>query len=316
MKLRFGRSLNTVYFLFALAICIAAITTAIVINAKLLVKKVGKITKVKGGKIHWVESGQGRPIIMIHGLAGNLRNFTFALTSKLNKEFKVIAIDRAGCGCSYREDPNYAKLSEQARMIAEFIKAEALERPVIVGHSLGGAIALTLAFNHRETVGALALVCPVTQPIFKIHRVFRALNISKSAMRLLIAYTLAPILGALTERRTLIEVFAPEPVPKSFTTRGGGRASRSPKGFITASEDLVFALFSSESFIKLEKELPVPTGILFGAADHILDPTLHGENFSAQTGAKLTLLPEKGHMILVTAPDECAEFVRDIASKI
>ena len=84
--------MDTVYFLFALAICIAAINTAIVVNAKLLIKKVGKITKVKGGEIHWVESGQGRPIIMIHGLAGNLRNFTFALTSKLNKEFKVIEI--------------------------------------------------------------------------------------------------------------------------------------------------------------------------------------------------------------------------------
>lgn len=316
MKLRFGHSLNTIYFLFALAMCVVAITTAIVINAKLLITKVGKVTEVRGGKIHWVESGQGRPIIMIHGLAGNLRNFTFALSSKLNKEFRVIAIDRAGCGCSHREHPNYAKLPEQARMIAEFIKAESLERPVIVGHSLGGAIALTLALNHRETVGALALVCPVTQPIFKIHPVFTALDISKSAMRFFIAYTLAPILGALTERKTLIEVFAPEPVPKSFTTRGGGRAARSPKGFIAASEDLVFALSSSETFMMLEKELSVPTGILFGAADQILDPTLHGENFSAHTGAKLTLIPEKGHMIPVTAPDECAEFVRNMASKI
>ena len=135
-------------------------------------------------------------------------------------------------------------------------------------------------------------------------------------MRFFIAYTLAPILGALTERKALIEVFASEPVPKNFTTRGGGRAARSPKGFITASEDLFFALSSSESFIKLEKEFPVPTEILFGATDHILDPTLHGEIFSAQTGAKLTLIPEKGHMILATAPDECAEFVRNIATKI
>lgn len=293
-----------------------AITTAIVINAKLLIKKNGKVTEVRGGKIHWVESGQGRSIIMIHGLAGNLRNFTFALTSKLNKEFRVISIDRAGNGCSYREYPKYAKLPEQARMIAEFIKAESIEKPVIVGHSLGGAIALTLALNHREAVGALALICPVTQPVFKVHQVFRPLDISKSVMRLFVAYTLAPILGALTERQTLIEVFAPEPVPKSFTTRGGGRAARSPKGFIAASEDLVFALSSSEPFMKLEKELPVPTGILFGAADHILDPTVHGEKFSAQTGAKLTLIPEKGHMVLVTAPDECAEFVLNIASKI
>ena len=60
-----------------------AITNFIAAAAKSAVPKTGKMTKVRGGEIHWVESGQGRPIVMIHGLGANLRNFTYALTGKL-----------------------------------------------------------------------------------------------------------------------------------------------------------------------------------------------------------------------------------------
>ena len=92
----------------------AAITNFIAAAAKAAVPKIGKTTKVRGGEIHWVESGQGRPIVMFHGLGANLRNFTYALTGKLDGDFRVIALDRAGCGWSERDGAAQATLPEQA----------------------------------------------------------------------------------------------------------------------------------------------------------------------------------------------------------
>ena len=111
----------------------------------------GKMTKINGGRIHWVDEGSGQPIVMIHGLGGNLNNFTYSLTSELTNEYRVIALDRPGCGWSERDGIDQATLPEQARMIAEFIEAEGLGKPLIVGHSLGGAIAETLGAEPPRT---------------------------------------------------------------------------------------------------------------------------------------------------------------------
>ena len=131
--------LYVLIFLISL-ICVSAILTQITtLKIKRSIPKFGKITVLHDAEIHWYEVGTGKPIIMLHGLAGNLRNFTYALTDKLNQDYRVIAIDRAGCGWSKRSKPESATLQEQARIISEFIEQEKIEKPLIVGHSLGGA---------------------------------------------------------------------------------------------------------------------------------------------------------------------------------
>ena len=123
-----------IFFLIILsAICTKIITQKI----KHSIPKFGKTTVLEDAEIHWYETGQGRPIIMLHGLAGNLRNFTYALSERLDQDYRVIAIDRAGCGWSKRSKPEIATLQEQARIIAQFIDKEQMDKPLIVGHSLG-----------------------------------------------------------------------------------------------------------------------------------------------------------------------------------
>lgn len=292
-----------------------AITNFIAAAAKAAVPKTGRMTSVRGGEIHWVESGQGRPIVMIHGLGANLRNFTYALTGKLEGEFRVIALDRAGCGWSARDGIKQSTLQEQARMIADFIEKEGLENPLIVGHSLGGAVALTLGLNHKEVVGGLALICPATQPIEDAPDVFKGLDISFAGVRKFIAHTVSGPMGLLMEKKIFGVVFAPEPIAPDFWVKGGGKLGRSPGAFIAASEDMVNGRESVEAVVGREGELTMPIGVLYAEADQILDPKLHGEHFAALSGADLKILPNRGHMIPLTAPDDCAAFIRDMAAK-
>ena len=282
---------------------------------KCSIPKFGKITRLEDAEIHWYDSGQGRPIIMLHGLGGNLRNFTYALTEKLDNDFRIIAIDRAGSGWSRRSKPVIATLQEQARILSEFIEQERIEKPLIVGHSLGGAIALAFALEHRKQISGLALICPATQPVDRVPDIFRFLNITSPALRFFVAYTFSSFIGILTRKNTFQIAFAPEPISDNFSIEGGGDLALSSRAFIKTSEDLIFALSSAPLLAGREKELDVPTAILFGEQDKILDVKLHGQKFAELSGAKLKILNGKGHMLPLTQPDECSNFIRGMMDK-
>ena len=306
-----------ILFFLILVIVLSAIFTRLTSRKiKRSIPKFGKTTVLQDAEIHWYESGQGEPIIMLHGLAGNLRNFTYALVGKLDKEYRVIAIDRAGCGWSTRSKSECATLQEQARIISEFIDKEQIKRPLIVGHSLGGAIALALALEYKNKISGLALICPATQVIDKIPDMFKSLNISSPLIRFFVAHTFSSLIGILTRKETFKVAFAPEMICDDFSIKGGGDFALSSEAFIRTSEDLIFAQSSAPSLVGREKELEVYTEVLFGEDDEILDAKLHGEKFSQLSGSKLTMLPGKGHMLPLTIPDQCADFIRGVINKI
>ena len=308
--------INLLIYVFVLLFLIIVLSTifTIIITRKIKrsIPKFGKTTVLQDAEIHWYEAGQGRPIIMLHGLAGNLRNFTYALTEQLDKDYRVIAIDRAGCGWSKRSKPEIATLQGQARIISEFIEQEQIEKPLIVGHSLGGAIALALALEYNNQIAGLALICPATQPVDKVPDIFRFLNISSPSLRFFVAHTFSSFIGILTRKDTFEIAFAPEPVSENFSTRGGGDLALSSNAFIKTSEDLVFALSSAPLLVGREQELDVPTKILFGEEDEILDVKLHGEKFAELSGTQIKVLAGKGHMLPLTQPEACSTFIRSM----
>ena len=298
-----------IFFLIILsAICTKIITQKI----KHSIPKFGKTTVLEDAEIHWYETGQGRPIIMLHGLAGNLRNFTYALSERLDQDYRVIAIDRAGCGWSKRSKPEIATLQEQARIIAQFIDIEQIDKPLIVGHSLGGAIALALALEYNNKISGLALICPATQTVDKVPDIFRFLNISSRLLRFFLAHTFSSLFGIFTRKDTFEIAFSPEPVSENFSIKGGGDLALTSKAFIKTSEDLVFSLSSAPLLVGREKELNVPTKTLFGEKDEILDVKLHGEKFAELSGAQIKVLADKGHMLPLTQPEECSNFIRSM----
>jgi pimeloyl-ACP methyl ester carboxylesterase len=303
--------------LLILAVVLCAIFTRITSqNIKRSVPKFGKTTALQDAEIHWHESGQGKPIIMLHGLAGNLRNFTYALVEKLDQDYRIIVIDRAGCGWSKRLKSESATLQEQARIISEFIDKEQIEKPLIVGHSLGGAIALTLALEHRSKISGLALISPATQIIDKIPEMFKFLNISSPLIRFFVAHIFSSLIGILTRKETFKAAFSPEAICDDFRIKGGGDLALSSEAFIRTSEDLIFAQSSAPSLVGREKELDVYTEVLFGEDDEILDAKLHGEKFAKLAGAELTTVPGAGHMLPLTIPDKCASFIRGVMNNV
>jgi pimeloyl-ACP methyl ester carboxylesterase len=251
---------------------------------------------------------------MIHGLGGNLLHFDYALAGRLDAEFRLVLVDRPGSGYSTRARAD-ATLTTQAAAIAKLIRALGLTRPLVVGHSLGGALSLALTLDHPDCVGGLALIAPLTHMQEEVPAVFRRLGIRTNLVRNLVAWTLATPLGILRGPAALKEVFAPEAVAPDFPLRAGGLVGLRPRAFYATSSDLVAINEALPGYVERYPSLNLPFGILFGKGDRLLDYHAQGEAMKVVCPALDLELMEGGHMLPMTAPDRCAALIRRVAAR-
>ncbi|WP_201768390.1 alpha/beta fold hydrolase [Stutzerimonas azotifigens] len=267
----------------------------------------GGFVEVDGARLHYLDlrpaadaPARGPAIVMVHGLCGQLRNFTYSLAGELAQRHRVIVLDRPGSGYSSPAPGPFPGLYGQARLIARFIDALGLERPLLVGHSLGGAIVLALALDHPGCVGGLALIAPLTQPVLEPPKLLTQLAIASAPLRRLLAWTLAVPVGRLTQRRALRQAFAPAPVPADFAVRGGAELAMRPGNFFAASSDLCSAGVEMPLLAARYPSLTLPVEIIYGRGDRILDHRLHGERLLGRIPRLRLELVDGGHMLPVT----------------
>ena len=276
----------------------------------------GQFMDIDGQRIHYVDTGGSKPpIVMIHGLGGNLLHFGYAMADKLADDYRVILIDRPGAGYSTRPDDAPATLTAQARTIATLIRRLGLERPLLVGHSLGGALSLAIALDHPDCAGGLALIAPLTHARDDVPEAFQGLVIASPLVRKAVAWTLATPLGIRRGPKLLAEVFAPEAVPADFPMRAGGLLGLRPGAFYNTSTDLMAVSETLPGYMARYKSLDIPMAMLFGRGDRILDYRGQGEAMKIACPALDLDLMEGGHMLPITAPDRCVALVRRVAER-
>jgi len=107
------------------------------------------------------DGGRGSlPVLLVHSLAGNAGQWTEQL-GHLRRSHRAIAVDLRGHGRSEPPEDGDYSLAGMADDIAAVAETLGLERFVLVGHSMGGGVALTYAGRHPDRVAALVLVDPI-----------------------------------------------------------------------------------------------------------------------------------------------------------
>lgn len=275
----------------------------------------GRFVEIDGQRLHYLDEGAGPVILMIPGLASTTHHFSYALMGLLDKQFRVIAVDRPGSGYSTRAKGAPADLRAQARTMIKFLDALKLDRPLVVGHSLGGGVALAMAEEAPGKIGGLALIAPFANGANEPPEPFRGLVITSPLERKIIAWTVATPM-TLLNAKGLATVFAPEAVPDDFQTRGGGFLNLLPANFCGASADLMAANADIPEMVKAYPTLAMPVGVLFARDDAILDYRAQGEALKRELPATyLVLLEHGGHMLPFTEPGPTADFIRAMARR-
>jgi pimeloyl-ACP methyl ester carboxylesterase len=121
------------------------------------VARPGQVLHLDGLDIHYLDKGRGPALVLIHGLGGSLYNFRYNIPA-LARMFRVLALDLKGFGYSARPLGADYSQTAQAHLVADFMDRLDVGRVAVLGHSLGGAIALRLAVLFPQRVARLILV--------------------------------------------------------------------------------------------------------------------------------------------------------------
>jgi len=123
----------------------------------------GKFVTVDGKKVHYVEAGNGPPIILIHGFLYHTVMWKKNIDALAGK-FKVYAIDLWGWGYSERLKENEYSFERYGKQIVGFMDALNIKKATLAGQSMGGGISVYVAAHYPERVDRLILVDPAVIP--------------------------------------------------------------------------------------------------------------------------------------------------------
>ena len=276
----------------------------------------GKFLDVGADRVHYTDRGTGPAIVFVHGLCGNLRNFAYLDMDRLARSHRVIVIDRPGAGRSVRGADSPANIYAQARMVAQCIEKLGLDKPVLVGHSLGGAISLAVGLNHPQVIRRLALIAPLTHAESAPPGAFGGLVLPSPLVRRLVSWTLAIPLSIINSRKAIAAVFAPETMPKDFPFKGGGLLGLRPHVFYAASSDLVAAPEDLPDMERRYASMTVPVDVLYGRGDRILNVKRQGEALKQKLDRVNLRIIDGGHMLPVTQSALTTDWVLAVAAEV
>ncbi|SFP84787.1 alpha/beta fold hydrolase [Ralstonia sp. NFACC01] len=276
----------------------------------------GKFLDVGADRVHYTDRGTGPAIVFVHGLCGNLRNFAYLDMNRLARSHRVIVIDRPGAGRSVRGADSPANIYAQARMVAQCIEKLGLDKPVLVGHSLGGAISLAVGLNHPQVIRRLALIAPLTHAESAPPGAFGGLVLPSPLVRRLVSWTLAIPLSIINSRKAIAAVFAPETMPKDFPFKGGGLLGLRPHVFYAASSDLVAAPEDLPDMERRYASMTVPVDVLYGRGDRILNVKRQGEALKQKLDRVNLRIIDGGHMLPVTQSALTTDWVLAVAAEV
>jgi pimeloyl-ACP methyl ester carboxylesterase len=252
----------------------------------------GQFVTVDGLRLHYEMSGSGPDLVMIHGASGSLRDLTFSLRDQLTNRYRVIVVDRPGLGHS---DPlPEPSLLAQARFIKAGVAQLGVTKPIVLGQSYGGAVALAWALDGGPTalvlVDSPSLPWPGTlDPWYRVTDTWvgRTLAIPLVAAFLPDSYV----------RSATAAVFAPDPVPAGYDEWLGTPLTLR-RATLLANTAQVNALRAE--LVTMEPQYPsltLPIELIHGSEDTIVPLDIHSGPLSKLLpNVRLTVIPGAGHM--------------------
>ncbi|HEV2717956.1 MAG TPA: alpha/beta hydrolase, partial [Terriglobales bacterium] len=166
-------------------------------------------------RLHYLDRGSGRPVIMIHGNAGDARDFDFGTLDLVARNYHVIAFDLPGHGFSKMGSRAKGTIQEQAETLHQALSTLGVRDPILVGHSWGGAIALAYALLYPDETCALVLLAPAAYSDGRhdapLGLLMRLPLLSDACLALF-----KPIFGRRLLKKSLKDAFSPEPIPDEY----------------------------------------------------------------------------------------------------
>lgn len=261
----------------------------------------GQMVEAGPHRIHTWERGSGQPVILIHGASGNLRDWTFYLGPRIAARRRAIAFDRPGLGYSERGTASAHDPAAQARILQAAAQAIGAERPILVGHSWGAALAMAWALADPDGVAGVVVVSGAVMPWSERPLLAEVLGIEETLVG---AYLGLVSSGEDGTERFVRRIFRPQEPPEGYVDYIGGELSLRADTLAANRADIAGLNAALRRQARDYGRVSVPVEVISGTADPIIRPDRQPIPFASRVpNARLTLLQGVGHMAHHAAPE-------------
>ncbi|MFK7943335.1 MAG: alpha/beta fold hydrolase [Paracoccaceae bacterium] len=274
----------------------------------------GQFVDVDGAKIHAWDQGRGHPVVMIHGASGNLRDWTFDLAPEIARKHRAIAFDRPGFGYSERLDHQTGDPAAQARTLASAARKLGAQKPILVGHSLGAAVAMAWALAEPDSIAGVVSISGAVMPWSSKPMLAEQIGLDDLLVGLYFDYlrSSAPRGGI---ERFVTRVFRPQPVPEGYLDYVGGPLSLKPSAMAANKQDVTVLNTALRRQAPDYGRIGVPVEVISGTNDFIIDTQRQPIPFAQRLpNSRLTLLDGVGHMAHHVAAEQVFAAIDRIAA--
>lgn len=252
-----------------------------------------KYVSVDGSRIRYIESGIGPAVVLIHGLAASMYSWRHTVGPVADAGFRVIAFDNLGFGFSDAPASGYSNAAYMKLLFA-LMDSLRVGDAVLVGHSMGGAIAADAAVAHPERVRGLVLVdaagLGVRWPFMLrvahwpiVGTLFDGLRGRGATAGILKVLYGDP---ALVTTQDVDQYYAPLVRP------GAGRALRG-----------VLRDFRFDALRGRIDSITPPTLVIWGGKDRLIPPAVGQSLVADLPRGAFVLVPAAGHAVAEESPD-------------
>ncbi|MGD0083227.1 MAG: alpha/beta hydrolase [Acidimicrobiales bacterium] len=263
-----------------------------------------------------IDEGSGPAVLLVHGQPGSGADWK-RLAQLLSRDHRVVAPDRPGWG---RDERPAMSLADNAANLAAIATSAGLEAPVtVVGHSLGGGVAIELALLYPDIVGSLVLLASVgvDSALNRFDRLLAVPALGDPVIRAGWTATRRGIeaarrLSKTTRMNTLAERFARLPSVRALLWLEELPMSATARRSFLAEQR--FLLDDTAAVQRRLPQLRLPVVVVHGTADHIVPRAAVRALVERIPGAEFVSLEGEAHLVPFERPDLIAPIVRRYAA--
>ncbi|ETB24849.1 alpha/beta fold hydrolase [Mycobacterium avium] len=269
-----------------------------------------KFLELHGDRVAFRDQGKGEVLLLIHGMAGSSETWR-SVIPPLAKKFRVIAPDLLGHGESAKPRTDYS-LGAFAVWLRDFLDELGVSRATVIGHSLGGGVAMQFVYQHPDYAQRLILISSggLGPDVGWVLRLLSA----PGAELVLPVIAPTPVLSIGNKLRSWLRgagIQSPRGAElwNAYSSLSDGETRQSFLKTLRSVVDYRGQAVSALNRLRLREELPVMA--IWGERDGIIPVDHAYAAHEARTDARLEVLPDVGHFAQVEAPMRVVELIED-----
>lgn len=260
---------------------------------------------------YWAAGERGATVVLLHGIGASVELWQCTLPA-LGERYRVLAVDLPGFGRSDKPEASYT-LAYLAAFVRDFLDVLGVSRATLVGHSLGGGVALRFALDFPARLERLVLAAPAAlgrggSPVLRLMSLpgvgeFLGRPSREGTARLFKLATLDP--DAVTDAR-IDAAYQLARLPG--TQRGFLGALRALANFFGQRREIFGPIVAGL------KRIAAPTLVLWGRQDRVV-PAAHAEVARAIPGARIEVWNRCGHLPMIERPEQFNSLLLDFLAR-